>query len=408
MIYLWGETPLRGRLFPRDRVGRFDLLTDEPQHPFESAPVPWELPPRRAQSLGERFAVLHSHLRRAVPAVDRMAVALYDPQMDHLKTFVHSTMGGDPLRTYQYKLSDSPSLLAIKEAGQPRVIDDIGLTLTADTEHTRWVKSMGYRSSYTVPMFHQGVFEGFLFFDSCQPAAFTPETIDRLGIYVNLIMLMVSHELTTVRALLGSIQVARDFTSLRDEETGAHLERMSRFCRLIARGLAKSHNLSDEFIEQLFLFAPLHDIGKVGIPDSVLRKPGTFTPEERKTMESHVQLGSRMVDRLIDDFELGTVAGISILRNLVAFHHEFLDGSGYPHNAVRGDIPIEARIVTAADIFDALTSKRIYKEAWSIDRALAALDEMAAEGKVDADCVAVLRANKEEAREIIGRFAETA
>lgn len=379
-------------------------MADEQQHPFEAAAVPWDLPARHALSLSERFGALHSHLRRAVPTVDRMAVALYDPEMDHLKTFVNSTIGGEPLRTYQYKLSDSPSLLSLKEEGKARIIDDIGATLTADTEHTRWVKSMGYRSSYTVPLFYQGVFEGFLFFDSCQPAAFTPEVVARLGIYVNLIMLMVSHELTTVRALLGSVQVARDFTSLRDEETGAHLERMSRFCRLIARGLAKSHDLSDEFIEQLFLFAPLHDIGKVGIPDAVLRKPGSFTPEERKTMESHVQLGSRMVDRLVADFDLSTVAGISILRNLVAFHHEFLDGSGYPHGAVSGDIPIEARIVTAADIFDALTSKRIYKEAWDIDRALATLDQMASEGKVDADCVAALRANKDEAREIIGRF----
>ncbi len=384
------------------------MLPDEQQHPFEVAAVPWDLPARQARSLSERFGALHSHLRRAVPTIDRMAVALYDAEMDQLKTFVNSTIGGEPLRTYQYKLSDSPSLVRIKEEREPRVIDDIGQTLTADTEHTRWVKSMGYRSSYTVPIFYQGVFEGFLFFDSRQEAAFTPDVLARLGIYVNLIMLMVSHELTTVRALLGSVQVARDFTSLRDEETGAHLERMSRFCRLIARGLAKSHNLSDEFIEQLFLFAPLHDIGKVGIPDAVLRKPGSFTPEERKTMESHVQLGSRMVDRLIDDFDLSTVAGISILRNLVAFHHEFLDGSGYPHGAVGADIPIEARIVTAADIFDALTSRRIYKEPWDIDRALGTLDQMAAEGKVDADCVAALRTSKDEAREIIGRFGEAA
>ena len=382
------------------------MLPDEQHHPFEATPIPWEFPARNALSLSERFGALHSHLRRAVPTVDRMAVALYDPEMDHLKTFVNSTIGGEPLRTYQYKLADSPSLVRIKEEREPRIIDDIGRTLTADTEHTRWVKSMGYRSSYTVPIFHQGVFEGFLFFDSRQPAAFTPDVVARLGIYVNLIMLMVSHELTTVRALLGSVQVARDFTSLRDEETGAHLDRMSRFCRLIARGLAKSHDLSDEFIEQLFLFSPLHDIGKVGIPDAVLRKPGSFTPEERKTMESHVQLGSRMVDRLVEDFDLGTVAGISILRNLVAFHHEFLDGSGYPHGAVLADIPIEARIVTVADIFDALTSKRVYKEPWTVDAALAALDGMVAEGKLDADCVSALRANREEAAKIIERFGE--
>ena len=115
-----------------------------------------------------------------------------------------------------------------------------------------------------------------------------------------------------------------------------------------------------------------------------------------------------MVDRLIDDFDLGTVAGISILRNLVAFHHEFLDGSGYPRRAVQADIPIEARIVTVADIFDALTSRRIYKEAWDIDRALATLNRMAAAGKLDGDCVAALRENQDEAREIIGRFGETA
>jgi HD-GYP domain-containing protein (c-di-GMP phosphodiesterase class II) len=396
------------RLFRAPAAAKLTRLPEQYQHPFEAAPTPFRLPERHALSLSERFAALHSHLRRAIPGIDRMAVALYDRQIDQLKTFVNSTIGGEPLRTYQYKLADSPSLLRLKEEGKPRIIDDIGKELKAATEHTLWVKQMGYRSSYTVPIFYQGAFEGFLFFDSRRAATFTPDVVARLGIYVNLIMLMVSHELTTIRALIGSVQVARDFTSLRDEETGAHLERMSRFCRLIARGLAKSHDLSDEFIEQLFLFAPLHDIGKVGIPDAVLRKPGSFTPEERKTMESHVQLGSRMVDRLIDDFDLGTVAGIGILRNLVAFHHEFLDGSGYPHGAAREDIPIEARIVTAADIFDALTSKRVYKQPWTVDAALVALDGMVAEGKLDAGCVEALRENKEEAVAIIERFSEAA
>ena len=383
-------------------------MEEVPRHPFEAAAEPLPLPPRRTLGLGERIGALHAHLRRAVPSVDRLACALYDPEMDLLKTFVNSTVGGEPLKTYQYKLSDSPSLVALKGEGKARVIDDISEALKSDTEHTRWVKSMGYRSSYTVPIYHQGVFEGFLFFDSRQQAAFTPEVVRQLEIYVNLIMLMVSHEISTIQALLGSVRVARDFTNLRDEETGAHLDRMSRICRMIARGLAKSHNLSDEFIEQLFLFAPLHDIGKVGIPDSVLRKPGSFTPEERKVMESHVELGAQMVERLIEDFNLRTVAGVEILRNLVAGHHEFLDGSGYPAGRASDNIPLEARIVTVADIFDALTSKRIYKESWSVDEALESLEQMVAEGKLDADCVAALRANKEEAVAIIERFSEAA
>ena len=108
-----------------------------------------------------------------------------------------------------------------------------------------------------------------------------------------------------------------------------------------------------------------------------------------------------MIDRLIDDFNLRTVAGVGILRNLVAGHHEFLDGSGYPRHATNSDIPIEARFVTVADIFDALTSKRVYKEAWTMDEAFDSLDKMVAEGKMDADCVAALRAQKDEAVKII-------
>ena len=376
------------------------------QHPDEVGASALPLSGRGAASLGERIAALHAQLRRAVPQVDRMACALYDPGMDLLKTFVNSTIGGEPLKAYQYKLSDSPSLVAIKESRQPRVIDDISVTLQSETEHTRWVKSMGYRSSYTVPIYHQGVFEGFLFFDSRTPAAFTPEVVGKLEIYVNLILLMVAHEITTVQALVGSVRVARDFTGFRDEETGAHLDRMSRFARLIARSLVQSHGLTDEFVEQVFLFSALHDIGKIGIPDSVLRKPGSFTPEERKTMESHVTLGVKMVDRLIDDFNLRAVAGVGVLRNLVAGHHEFISGDGYPNRLSGADVPLEARIVTVADIFDALTSRRIYKSAWGMDEALDTLDKMVAEGKLDKDCVAALRANKEEARQIIERFGE--
>ena len=377
------------------------------QHPDEIGAADVPLSGRGAATLGERIGALHEHLRRNIPQIDRMACALYDPGMDMLKTFVNSTVGGEPLKAYQYKLGNSPSLVAIRDSRQPRVIDDISTQLTSETEHTRWVKSMGYRSSYTVPIFHQGIFEGFLFFDSCQRAAFTPDVVRKLEVYVNLILLMVAHEITTVQALVGSVRVARDFSGLRDEETGSHLERMSRFARLIARGLVDSHGLTDEFVEQVFLFSPIHDIGKIGIPDAVLRKPGPFTPEERKLMESHVDLGVQMVDRLVKDFNLGTITGIDCLRNLVGGHHEFLDGSGYPRGLRDGQIPLEARIVTVADIFDALTSKRVYKEPWSIDQALESLEAMVAEGKLDPDCVAVLRANREEARKIIERFSET-
>lgn len=368
---------------------------------------PWAIAAARAASLGERIGALHEQIRRIVPAVDRMACALYDPQDDMLKTFVNSTLGNEPLRTYQYPLSASPSLLALAKAAQTRVIHHIPDELPGDSQHSRWVREQGYLSSYTVPLLQRGgELDGFLFFDSRTSGLFNETVVAQLQVYAQLVGMMISHEVTAIQALVGSMRVARDFAHLRDVETGAHLDRMARYVRLIARGLAARHGLEDEFIELLFLFAPLHDIGKIGVPDALLLKPGRFTPEERQQMQRHVDLGSEMIERLIQDFQLGSVAGIDILRQLVACHHEFLDGSGYPRG-LRGEaIPLAARIVTVADIFDALSSRRVYKGAQPVDTALATLDEMVAAGQLDADCVAALRAGRAEVEQILVRFQD--
>lgn len=373
---------------------------------FPESGLQLHLPEKETTSMAERIHSLHRRLRSVAPVVDRMACALYDPGMDLLKTFVNSTDGGEPLKAYQYRLSESPSLKRLAENKEARVLGDIRSELTGTAEHTLWVRAQGYRSSYTMPLFHQNVFEGFLFFDSRTPGAFTPEVVSKLEVYGQLVMLMISHEVTAIQTLVGSVRVARDFAHLRDVETGTHLDRMSRYARMIARGLASSHHLDDEFIEHLFLFSPLHDIGKVGIPDAVLLKPGRFTPSERTVMMRHVDLGGMMIERLVRDFNLSTVAGIEILRNVVSGHHEFLDGSGYPKGLKADQIPMEARIVTVADIFDALTSKRTYKDAWDIEDAFATLDSMASEGKLDTDCVRALRAGSAEISEIITRYNE--
>jgi len=108
-------------------------------------------------------------------------------------------------------------------------------------------------------------------------------------------------ELAAVKSLISTVNLATDFARIRDLETGNHLDRMAKYSRLIAKGLSDKYQLTDEFIEYLHLFAPLHDIGKVGIPDKILLKPGKLDADEWNTMKKHVQLGTLMIDQMVDD-----------------------------------------------------------------------------------------------------------
>ncbi len=153
----------------------------------------------------------------------------------------------------------------------------------------------------------------------------------------------------------------------RDPETGEHLERMREYCRLIAEKLAqkvKYENIIDqEFIDNIYAASPLHDIGKVGIPDSVLIKPGRLTDQEWEIMRTHPIIGANTL-RAVDEQHPGNQfikVGIAIAE----YHHERWDGTGYPHGLAGEAIPLEARILALGDVYDALTSQRCYKKAFS-------------------------------------------
>ncbi len=146
----------------------------------------------------------------------------------------------------------------------------------------------------------------------------------------------------------------------RDSDTGEHLERIAAYSRVLAEQMRVSHpELSDQWILNLQLASSLHDIGKVGIPDAVLLKPGKLTPQERTVMEQHPTIGSEALDAILarqpeDDL-------LRMARNIAAGHHERWDGRGYPAQLPGAQIPLEARIVSVADVYDALTSRRVYK-----------------------------------------------
>jgi hypothetical protein len=156
----------------------------------------------------------------------------------------------------------------------------------------------------------------------------------------------------TVRRLSMAVE-------FRDEDTGAHIERIGRFSTLLAEQIGMEH----EFCERMVHAAPLHDVGKVAIPDAILLKPGKLTAEERAIVETHAEEGHRLLK--------GSSSAILDLAATIALsHHEKWDGSGYPRG-VRGEaIPIEGRIVAIADVFDALTTDRVYRQAFSVEEAV--------------------------------------
>lgn len=356
-------------------------------------------------SVTRRLAVVHAQIRRLVPAVDRVSCALYEPEQGLLKTFVHSTTSAQPLRAYQFKLAESVALSALVREHGERVIDDIQVELHGHGHaHTEWLLAQGYRSSYTLPLFDHDSLIGLLFFDAMTPAAFQPLVCESLRPYANLIAMLLSQELSTMRMLVGSIHIAREFANLRDIETGSHLMRMAAFAQLIALRLARSRGYDDEFIEHIYLFAPLHDIGKIGVPDQIMLKPGRLDADEWRQMTEHVGKGEQIIERMIETFSLTHLAGVQVLRQIVAGHHERLDGSGYPRGLRGAGLPDAARIIAVADIYDALRSERPYKAAWSHDEVAAELRRMAAGGVLDAEMVEALLADPAALETIRARY----
>ena len=356
-------------------------------------------------NLGDKLECIHQAMRTQFPFIHRISVAMYDPKTDMLKTFIHSSGGAEPLTNYQTKLADSDSLMETLEKGLPRVVNDISIFRDGRREHTKRVAREGYASSYTMPMYSNDQFFGFLFINSYDSAPFSESVLQRIDPYGHLIILTVINDLSVLQNLIAAVKTARDFAHARDGETGAHQDRMSRFARLIARRIANKFQLSDEYIENLFIYSPLHDIGKMTIPDHILLKEGKLTEEEFRIMQTHAKNGLELVNHMLENYNVSDIHHIDMLRNIASLHHEAIDGSGYPEGLMGSDIPIEARIVAAADVFDALTSKRPYKHAWTNDEAFDTLKKLASI-KLDRDCVNALVNSRKEVEQIQQQFLE--
>jgi len=241
-------------------------------------------------------------------------------------------------------------------------------------------------------------------------------TGDEVEVLYNAISRMTSNQSEQMRSIRrlsdstakmqdGLIITMADMVENRDSDTGAHIQKTAAYVKIIVEGLKKkgyyAEKLTPKFMSDVVRSAPLHDIGKINIPDEVLNKPGKLTDEEYEIMKTHTTAGKRIMEHAIS-----TVEGDNYLkeaRNMAAYHHERWDGKGYPEKLHGEVIPLSARIMAVADVFDALTSPRVYKPAFPLEKALSIIEE----GKgtqFDPKCVEVFMDSLDEVKVVLGKY----
>jgi len=352
-----------------------------------------------------KLNAIRLELTDSFPALNRLAIAVYHEDRGILQTYVYSEESDSQLYNYEARLEDCASLLKLAEEGEPRIINNMSIFDKSKQTHSKMIKKAGYQASYTMPMFVDGQLLGFIFANSYTQNVLNGELLQRLHLATQLIESWVSLDLYRVGVLKSTIESMKVVSDNRDPETAEHQQRMANYSLLIARKLAHKYQLNDVKIANMYLYFPLHDIGKISIADNILLKPGRLTNDEFNVMKTHTTAGAGLVTKLISLYNLTDIPYISMLVNIIRCHHEKLDGSGYPDGLCADEIPIEAKITSVADIFDALTSVRPYKEAWSNEQAFAELRRLAG-SELDADCVEALCSESEQIEIIKNKFAD--
>ncbi len=201
------------------------------------------------------------------------------------------------------------------------------------------------------------------------------------------------------------IMILADMVENRDESTGDHVRKTSMYTIIIMNQMRRmgiySGILTDDYIENVFKSAPLHDIGKIRIPDAILNKPGKLTPEEFEVMKNHSVYGKEIIDELIES--LTEASYLEVARDIAMYHHEKWDGTGYPEGLKKEEIPLSARIMAIADVFDALVSERVYKKAFSFEKAIDIIQEESGT-HFDPRIVSAFMAVEDEVRETLEMF----
>ncbi len=359
----------------------------------------------REELISNKLRLIYDEINSKFNNIERISLSLYDLECDALTTYIHCTNNADPISHYQTRLSDSKSLKKVAETGEPRIINDTSVFDSVNKYHAKQIKKFGYKSSYTYPIYNKSQFYGFIFINSVQLNAFTNNVLEKMSPLIHLLAALTVIEFSIINSLTSTVKTALVMSHHRDPETGEHLDRMARYSQLIAMEIAQKHNLDDEKIGHIYLFSPLHDVGKIAIPDKILLKPGKLSFDEFEVMKTHSLKGLDIINTILKNYQLDGMLHTDILRNIIKYHHEKINGKGYPNGLKADEFPIEAKIIAVADVFDALVSKRPYKEAWTIEQAFDELKRLR-NVELDADCVDAMLKNRQAIERIQSLFID--
>lgn len=273
------------------------------------------------------------------------------------------------------------SLGRIIETGKERIINDLEEYVKGKPikEYNRILLEEGIKSSITFPLKNDKEVVGIIFFSSNTKNVYKKEHIRFLKTLANSIMLSLEEDILIDDLIISSTLALAMLTEERDPETGDHLNRMKTYSKVIAELLSYEKRYKDiidtEYINNIERFSPLHDIGKVAIRDDILLKPGKLSEEEFEIMKTHAVYGAKVLKMADENLKKKGRSIFKLGIEIAEGHHEKWDGSGYPYGKKGEDIPLSARIVAVADVFDALTSKRPYKRAFSLEESIQIIEE---------------------------------
>ena len=269
--------------------------------------------------------------------------------------------------------AEDTSLSEVFRRQEPRIINDYQdyFAQKPSSELTAMLLEEGIRSSMAYPLVVNGIGIGALIFASSTPNAYNGDLLAKARILANILAVAVEKTILVDDLILASITGLAKLVEAKDSETGLHLQRIQNYSKIIAEQLSTTSKyqrvIDEQFIEDIYKFSQLHDIGKVGIADGILLKRAKLTEEEFAVMKRHTVIGAEVLKKSSNNLLRRGRHFFDMAIQIALGHHEKYDGTGYPYGLAGEAIPLSARIVSLADVFDALTSKRVYKQPIDID-----------------------------------------